>query len=231
MAFKSLGQVRAEQAEKQRQKQIAKAGGLEAFAEAERTRTEAIEGGAWWLRPDAFAAFGITRKLTLAECAYLGGYPAHPKAHGSVKGKNGNSLHLSSVGLVYKRFGTLFTIPWDEVLGIEVEGPEKAERHMSLGLGALSLLKSHKSAAITVLLKSGDEAVFQSHTWLAYDLRARLGPITSQLRKLHTAEVLPTSPPTVSVADEIRKLAELRDSGIVTEAEFEAKKADLLGRM
>ena len=34
-----------------------------------------------------------------------------------------------------------------------------------------------------------------------------------------------------SVPEEIRKLAELRDSGILTEAEFRAKKAELLSRM
>ena len=34
-----------------------------------------------------------------------------------------------------------------------------------------------------------------------------------------------------SVPEEIRKLAELRDSGILTEAEFQAKKAELLSRM
>jgi cell division protein FtsN len=34
-----------------------------------------------------------------------------------------------------------------------------------------------------------------------------------------------------SVPEEIRKLAELRDSGILTEAEFQAKKAELLARM
>jgi hypothetical protein len=33
------------------------------------------------------------------------------------------------------------------------------------------------------------------------------------------------------VGDEIRKLAELRDSGILTEAEFPAKKAERLSRM
>jgi hypothetical protein len=40
----------------------------------------------------------------------------------------------------------------------------------------------------------------------------------------------PTAHP-VSGADEIRKLAELRDSGILTEEEFQAKKTDLLARM
>jgi hypothetical protein len=33
------------------------------------------------------------------------------------------------------------------------------------------------------------------------------------------------------VADQIRKLAELRDAGVLTTAEFDAKKADLLARV
>jgi hypothetical protein len=33
------------------------------------------------------------------------------------------------------------------------------------------------------------------------------------------------------VADQIRKLAELRDAGIVSEEEFQTKKAELLKRM
>jgi hypothetical protein len=37
--------------------------------------------------------------------------------------------------------------------------------------------------------------------------------------------------PAVSGADEIPKLAELRDAGILTEAEFQAKKTELLARM
>ena len=36
--------------------------------------------------------------------------------------------------------------------------------------------------------------------------------------------------PSVDFADQIRKLAELRDEGILTDEEFEAKKAEILGR-
>lgn len=35
----------------------------------------------------------------------------------------------------------------------------------------------------------------------------------------------------VDAADQLKKLGELRDAGVVTEAEFEAKKAELLARM
>ena len=40
-----------------------------------------------------------------------------------------------------------------------------------------------------------------------------------------------TQPGDVSIADEIRKLAELRDSGILTEEEFQGQKQQLLAEM
>lgn len=40
-----------------------------------------------------------------------------------------------------------------------------------------------------------------------------------------------TAPPASDPIEQLRKLGELRDAGIVTDAEFEAKKADLLGRL
>jgi Short C-terminal domain len=41
----------------------------------------------------------------------------------------------------------------------------------------------------------------------------------------------PTPPPQPDVFEQIRKLGELRDAGVVTPAEFETKKAELLGRL
>jgi hypothetical protein len=41
----------------------------------------------------------------------------------------------------------------------------------------------------------------------------------------------PTPTDAPDVYDQLRKLGELRDAGVLTPAEFEAKKADLLGRM
>lgn len=38
-------------------------------------------------------------------------------------------------------------------------------------------------------------------------------------------------PPTNDITDQLKKLAELRDAGILTEAEFSAKKAELLARL
>ncbi len=41
----------------------------------------------------------------------------------------------------------------------------------------------------------------------------------------------PPAPPASSVAEQLRQLAELRDQGVITPAEFDAKKAELLQRM
>ncbi len=41
----------------------------------------------------------------------------------------------------------------------------------------------------------------------------------------------PSSASQPDVLDQLRKLAELRDAGVISNDEFEAKKADLLSRM
>jgi Short C-terminal domain len=46
----------------------------------------------------------------------------------------------------------------------------------------------------------------------------------------HTRE--PAAPlPAENPAEQIKQLAELRDAGVLTQAEFDAKKTELLGRM
>lgn len=47
----------------------------------------------------------------------------------------------------------------------------------------------------------------------------------------HIPPAPPQPAPPTDVMDQLRKLGELRDAGVLTEAEFEAKKADLLGRL
>ena len=41
----------------------------------------------------------------------------------------------------------------------------------------------------------------------------------------------PTPPPPIDISDQIRKLGELRDQGLLSDAEFDAKKAQLLERL
>lgn len=58
----------------------------------------------------------------------------------------------------------------------------------------------------------------------------RAGEIASYIRdRMNSGSSV--APAAVSVADDLRKLADLRDAGIVTPEEFESKKAELLARM
>lgn len=41
----------------------------------------------------------------------------------------------------------------------------------------------------------------------------------------------PSAPPSLDIPDQIRKLAKLKDDGIISSEEFEAKKAELLSRL
>ena len=50
-------------------------------------------------------------------------------------------------------------------------------------------------------------------------------------RRLAAAPAAPAAPSGDALIEQIRKLGELRDAGILTPEEFESKKADLLGRL
>jgi hypothetical protein len=45
------------------------------------------------------------------------------------------------------------------------------------------------------------------------------------------SQLQPPVQPQVDVMDQLAKLGQLRDAGVLTEEEFAAKKADLLGRL
>jgi hypothetical protein len=67
-------------------------------------------------------------------------------------------------------------------------------------------------------------------------IKSDLNPLADAVRQGMSAQhaAPPTAPPTAPTDDPyeaLRKLASLRDAGVLTEDEFEAKKQDLLGRM
>jgi hypothetical protein len=95
-------------------------------------------------------------------------------------------------------------------------------------------------AIITVSLRNGEEACFQTEKYVAPELAGNITPIRSQLRQAAAASqaAAPPPPPTtlspsvvqqpLSVADEIRKLAALKEEGMITDEEFAAQRAKLL---
>lgn len=95
-----------------------------------------------------------------------------------------------------------------------------AQWSSGLGLGKITVFASGNKAEITQMNKTEGKRMVDL-------LRARL-----------SAPPSPTSAPVpapegggVDPVDQIRRLAELRDAGILSNEEFEAKKTDILGRM
>ena len=58
---------------------------------------------------------------------------------------------------------------------------------------------------------------------------------SARIRELASSSVrrptAPSAPPSADIADQIRKLAKLKDDGIISSEEFEAKKTELLRKL
>ena len=161
----------------------------------------------------------------------------HPKSHSNCV------LKIDKNGVSLSSFRTLFSIPWSEITDLEVEGPEQASQRFTatrlalLGPLGLAFKKSKKSTVIQVSTKSGDLAVFVTEKYVVHEVKPKLQAIINKIRQacapaesalLSPAEPVPATSP-ISAADEIAKLAALRDSGAITDEEFAAYKAKLLG--
>jgi DNA-directed RNA polymerase subunit RPC12/RpoP len=100
------------------------------------------------------------------------------------------------------------------------------------GMLAASVINSLTSKttvySLVRLAARAAEYVFVSHVVDSGSLDMMLTPVQFRIRH---AQAAPSSSPTpaTSVADELAKLAQLRDAGVLSDAEFTAAKARLLG--
>ena len=83
-----------------------------------------------------------------------------------------------------------------------------------------------KSGPSVTFIASGNQAKLK---WINKgDMTAFMEAVRSRMGKRSAVDAGSAAP---DIADQIRKLADLRDAGIVSSDEFEAKKTDLLSRM
>jgi Short C-terminal domain len=193
-----------------------------------------VSGGQWWLAPGTFKCLGFTERFTVSGTAYHGGWSGHPKTHG-----NTNLLEVDKRGIGLRGMKTIFTIPWEQIVDVTVDGPETAAtritatRLLAFGVFALAAKKKTKAAIVIVTTANGDQAVFQTEKSMPHEVSPKLIPLAAHVRKAAQQRdpASPTaslpSPPT-GVADEIAKLAQLREAGVLTDEEFAAQKAKLL---
>jgi len=195
----------------------------------------------WWIKPNAFGGLGRSGTFSATESNYLGGWPGHIKTY---TGKFAKVLVVDRRGVSLRGLSTIFTIPWQEITDLEVDGAGSVSKRVTagrvavMGIFALAAKKKTKDSMLIVTTASGDQALFHSSRITALELREKLLPIITQIRKAkadaqRSASAAnaagPTASPPTTVADELTKLAQLRDSGILSDEEFASQKARLLG--
>ena len=204
------------------------------------SRTDRLQSKTDRLQSKADRLQSKTNAVTASDTQYLGGWSGHTKTY---TGMSKKILRVDTNGVSLVAFKTIFTIPWSVIVALEVEGPEQASqrvtvtRALAVGVFALAAKKKSKAAVLIVRTPDGEEALFQTEKYTAAELRTKLTPFISQLRVAQAQSPAPVEaaakPSGVDSdpVEQIRKLGELRDQGLLTPEEFEAKKTELLGRL
>jgi hypothetical protein len=142
-------------------------------------------GDTWWLAPKAFHSLGGYYNIT--ETQYLGGWSGHAD---SITSKY--FLHIDKAGLTYRKFRAVFCIPWDEIVGLEIVGPEKAQYRITFtrallvgGVLASAVKKKTQSSVLIARIRTGEEAIFHTDKLSAEKLQRILLPIITQLEQAH----------------------------------------------
>jgi hypothetical protein len=95
-------------------------------------------------------------------------------------------------------------------------------------------LRSITSVQTKIGLSTGEIRLFASgnEATIKNIVKADAAPFAEAIRnEIAAGSASPSTSPAPDPADQLRKLAELRDAGVVSDAEFEAKKQELLARM
>lgn len=194
---------------------------------AEDERRSQVEAGAWWLEMGAFR--GQKPKM---HTLYLGGWPAYSTTH---VGKNTKTLILDSKGVrLQSVVKALLTIPWAEVASLSTEDAASSGRSSVVAeMTSEGHKKREKETVFIVRTTKGEEVLFILPGVTSEECQGTLAPVMKRMnaaaaRPGKTNAVVPPETAT-GIADELAKLALLRDSGALSDEEFAAAKARVLG--
>jgi hypothetical protein len=172
-------------------------------------------------------------KLTSLDVTYVGGYQTTRASHGTLKcyehqieygvslaNKSNNAFALMSKG---------FTIPNNQITDITFDGKDQVIQQRTIARNLLFAGKSKKQeikdAYVTLVLANGGQVMFQVNGQSPNEVRSRLAILLPRLKQGAQTAILA---PSGGIADELAKLAALKAQGVLTEAEFALKKAELL---
>lgn len=149
------------------------------------------------------------------------------------------SLVVSDEGITHMAglFGTT-TIAFKDMDSIEVVGEVANQSRVgavaTVGVFGLAKRRTKYSTTVRLHMKDGSEPAYEVDKVSPSEVRARIAPKAQAAgvpwyedRRLQS-QMQQTQTPSVSLADELTKLAGLRNQGILSEAEFETQKSRLL---
>jgi Short C-terminal domain len=185
----------------------------------------------------AVAALAGGHSIAIPDVSYVGGLPGmRPSASSGVLELSDarveivGAVEIDEVGnpVLYE-----CALPTSDITAAAVEGPEQVERRVTatrlflVGIFAFAWKKSAKRSYLVIECATG-VAIFECRSHTPMELRARLGPWLNRFREL-------SSPPERDAADDpsdrLRRLATLHAEGLVTEEEFSAKRAEIIGEL
>lgn len=178
-------------------------------------------------------AFWGQKPKTNTNTLYLGGWSAYSTIH---VGKNTKTLILDSNGVRLRSVvKTLLTIPWAEIATLSTEDAASSARSSVVTeMTSEGHKKREKETVFIVRSTKGDEVLFMFPGVTSDEYQGTLAPV---MKRMNAAVARPgktnaVSPPETAtgIADELAKLAALRDSGVLSEEEFSAAKARLLSQ-
>ncbi len=162
---------------------------------------------------------------------YVGGYDDQKRFNAR--------LCLYENQIEYSQFGKPvkdLVIKSSDVASIEVTGQQQTNSRLSVTrmvtLGVFSLAAPKrttvKEASVIIGLKNGKQVFFHTKALSEFEVHQKIANAISYYHSLQPNQTGQSQTQAVSVADELAKLAKLKESGIITQAEFDKKKADLL---
>ncbi|MGB9112691.1 MAG: SHOCT domain-containing protein [Acidimicrobiales bacterium] len=183
---------------------------FEQLEEKYRARQQQLSAGQWWVR--------IKPYRILLGCHYSGARN---------KGESGN-LDATKEGISYKAvLGAKVNIPWSVIRDIEIstQNTKRVTAGRALAIGVFALA-AKKNETFTYIHIEDPNTIWSFATKASQPkVLAAMKPITDAFH----AQVQPTQTQAApSVADELAKLAQLKQQGVLTDEEFAAQKAKLL---
>lgn len=177
---------------------------------------------------------------SFTRATYLGGAPNVPKKKTGILYFNDDVIGIGT----FKP--KAFTLKTDVIASIEVGGGQVAKSkvgaELAFGvLGGLGAKGAANQTQLAVRTKGGMTCFFQIDRVSAAEVRAKLAPWMqsrgiafyedaqhAEMVQAMAAGAHSADPSPASKADELAKLAALRDQGVLTEVEFQEQKAMLL---